>query len=204
MKKYLLFDFDGVIADSFDSAFIINSKIRPGVTVQGYRDYFNGNVYDAVAKQVEKPLGEESVKSFFAEYETAINKVSCINGMPEVIKSLGKDYEMIIVSSTIGGLIEGFLEKYDIRSSFSKIMGAELESNKSKKIRMIFEEFSISEHDCLFITDTLGDIKEARMVNVNSVAVSWGYHSVATLETGNPLAIVYKPAELLDFITKVF
>lgn len=65
---------------------------------------------------------------------------------------------------------------------------------------MIFDDFNIAAPDCIFITDTLGDIKEARVAGVDSIAVSWGYHSLATLELGNPLAVADKPSELPNLV----
>lgn len=201
MRKFLLFDFDGVIIDSFHSSFSINQKIRPGgIEEQQYRDFFNGNVYESVTKPDEDKMKNDSVKQFFSHYELNCKNLSYFEGMPEVIKKLSADYTMIIISSTVGNIIENFLHCHGLQNYFSDIMGPEIEHNKSKKIKMVFEKFNIGPDDCLFITDTLGDIKEARHAGVDSIAVSWGYHSLATLELGNPLAIVDRPSELVETI----
>lgn len=44
MKKILLFDFDGVIVDSFELSFTNHQKQKPDATPDGYRGYFRGNV----------------------------------------------------------------------------------------------------------------------------------------------------------------
>lgn len=196
MKKYILFDFDGVIIDSFHSSFGINKKIRPGVQEQQYRDFFNGNIYEAVTKPDEEKMQNDSVRQFFHHYELACDNLSYFKGMPEVIKELSSDYTLIIISSTVGSIIEYFLCCHNLRNYFVSIMGPEVEYNKTKKIEMVFEKFKTTAKHCLFITDTLGDIKEARKVKVDSLAVAWGYHSVATLELGNPLAIADQPSDL--------
>ena len=38
---------------------------------------------------------------------------------------------------------------------------------------MIFQEYGISENECVFITDTIGDIKEAKHLNIPCIAVNW-------------------------------
>jgi phosphoglycolate phosphatase-like HAD superfamily hydrolase len=48
----------------------------------------------------------------------------------------------------------------------------------------------------LFITDTLGDLKEAAKVGLPAIAVSWGVHSPDRLGQGNALMIVHTVEEL--------
>ena len=51
-----------------------------------------------------------------------------------------------------------------------------------------------------FITDTLGDIKEANKVGIESIGITWGYQDKAKLQKGNPKKIVDTPTELLDYL----
>ena len=67
-------------------------------------------------------------------------------------------------------------------------------------MKIIFSKYGIGAKDCLFITDTLGDLKEAAEVNIKTVAVTWGFHSLKTLEKGNPWVIVNTSQELLATI----
>ena len=45
-KNYVLFDFDGVIVDSFLHAFEVNKMIYPHLTEKEYRMRFEGNIND--------------------------------------------------------------------------------------------------------------------------------------------------------------
>jgi phosphoglycolate phosphatase len=67
---------------------------------------------------------------------------------------------------------------------------------------MTFDKYGIGAEDCLFITDTLGDIKEAHHMKVPTVAVTWGYQSIETLKKGAPPRIVNTPQELLSVFDK--
>jgi phosphoglycolate phosphatase len=62
---------------------------------------------------------------------------------------------------------------------------------------MALNKYKVNASDCLFVTDTLGDIKEAHHMMVSTVAVTWGYQSKATLERGVPSYIVDTPQELM-------
>ena len=41
-----------------------------------------------------------------------------------------------------------------------------------------------------FITDTLGDIVEAKKVGIKTIAVDYGYHDRGVLSKGNPDGII--------------
>ena len=69
---------------------------------------------------------------------------------------------------------------------------------------MIFETYGIGADDCVFITDTLGDMREAKEHAVGTIGVSWGFHPHATLEKGIPFRIVDQPSELPDAIQEYF
>lgn len=78
-----------------------------------------------------------------------------------------------------------------------------MHGSKIIKINSILKKYNIEPNDTVFITDTLGDIKEAKECGVKSIAVTWGLHDRETLEKGNPVAIIDDPRELLRVIEKV-
>jgi len=58
--------------------------------------------------------------------------------------------------------------------------------------------------NCVFVTDTLGDMREAAEVGISSIAVSWGFQKHATLEQGKPFRVVDKPADLATAVRAYF
>jgi phosphoglycolate phosphatase-like HAD superfamily hydrolase len=83
-------------------------------------------------------------------------------------------------------------------------MGNDVHASKVEKIRMVFSKYNTDAEHCVFVTDTLGDIREANVLNVKSIGVSWGFHEKERLEIGNPFKIIYKPGELLRVINDAF
>lgn len=200
-KKYLLFDFDGVIVDSLDLAFSINRQDKASdYTVNDYIQLFRGNIFSRLEKDKDDQP-KKSQPDFFSEYEPGMMKLNCINGMPEVIKKLSREYTLIIISSTLGTIIEKFLEKHVLLEYFTAILGPEVEKSKTKKIQMVFDDYKTNASNCLFITDTLGDIKEAAKVGVKCIGVIWGYHPQDIIAEGNPHALAHTPKELNDLIS---
>jgi HAD superfamily hydrolase (TIGR01549 family) len=193
-KKFIFFDFDGVIADSFSAAFAVNKMIFPTSTEDDYRKRFEGNINEAASLKDEPKTDVD----FFTEYTLLLPKCPIFEGMEEVVKKLAASHTLIIVSSTISDLIKEYLKSHQLDNYFTEVMGNDIHKSKITKIEMALSKYGMSEDDCLFITDTLGDIKEAHHVGIKAIAVTWGYQSRQTLELGQPSAIVDTPAELLE------
>lgn len=200
-KKYILFDFDGVIVDSLDLAFSINRQDKAAdYTVNDYIQLFRGNIYSHFKKDNDEQP-KKSKPDFFSQYEPGMMKLNCIAGMPEVIKNLASGYTLIIISSTLRTIIEKFLEKHNLLEYFTAVLGPEVEKDKTKKIQMVFDDYKTNANNCLFITDTLGDVKEAGKVDVRCIGVTWGYHPKDIIAEGNPYAFAHSPKELSDLIS---
>ncbi|MDO8663681.1 MAG: HAD hydrolase-like protein [Candidatus Wildermuthbacteria bacterium] len=207
-KKLILFDFDGVIADSFSIAFEINKIIDPNIiTKSDYQKHFDGNIYDC--RKNNTSYGEEEIKrideEFFARYIPRMEEVKIFPDMKEVIAKLGKSYILIIISSTIRTHIIDFLKRNNITSYFKEISGSKIvDPNKTERIKMVFEKYGVKPSDCVFITDTLGDMREANSVGVQSIGVSWGFQDKNNLQKGNPVSIAEKPEDICLLVSSYF
>lgn len=204
-KKFILFDFDGVIADSFQPAFEIGKMICPYLTEDMYRKRFEGNINDW-----EEPVNVHTEQcrhdiDFFTEYIPRMKKeVQIVSGMKEAILDLEKTYILIVISSTITSPIQEFLEEHDLADHFTQIMGNDVHTRKVEKIKMIYEKYGITAKDCVFITDTLGDMHEAAKMGIGSIGITWGFHVPETLHRGNPFRLVENPADLSTAIADYF
>ena len=199
--KLILVDFDGVIVDTFKMSHGILSNMGSGsFSEDRYRQIFEENPYRAAEIQ-ERLKGHLTSKSpFFEKYTEGLAKRTPIEGIRKCIEELADIAPLAIVSSTIDDAIELFLEQSDLRHFFQKIYGVNSEKSKVKKIQQALEDFQAAPEDVVFITDTLGDIREAEKAGVQSVAVTWGYHDAKTLQDGNPIAIVNAPKDLVPAI----
>jgi len=134
-----------------------------------------------------------------------MKKVKMIPGMKEVITKLGKLYTLIIISSTITSPIRDFLKRNNILLYFDDIVGSNvIHTNKTKRIKMVFGKYGVGAKDCVFITDTLGDMREAASVGIQSIGVSWGFQGKENLIKGNPFCIADKPQDLLSIVFEYF
>lgn len=206
-RRYVLFDFDGVIADSYVVAWETARTMCKRVSEDEYKAAFEGNVHERHDAMMSKSHGNECRHDldWFDIFTPAFEERAVLfEGMREVIEKLSHEYVLIVVSSTITSPIQGFLEKHHIGRYFAEIMGADVHTSKHEKIKMIFKKYKIGAEDCVFVTDTLGDMVEAGRENVGAIAVSWGFHERETLEKGRPFRIVDTPRSLEAGIADYF
>lgn len=204
-KPFILFDFDGVIADSFQPSFEVSKIICPSLTEDIYREGFEGNINDW--EKSENIHTEECRHDidFFKEYIPRMKKeVQIVPGIREAITELEKKHTLIVISSTITSPIREFLEDHGLPNHFTQIMGNDVHKSKVEKIKMVFKNYNIGSDDCVFITDTLGDMREASCKNVGAIGVTWGFHDSKRLLLGKPFRLVEKPNDLLSAVSYYF
>jgi phosphoglycolate phosphatase len=198
MVKAVIFDFDGVLADTFDKTLGICRELFGDVTLENFLDHHNGNVY----KSSLMSFSQDDIDYYNREYLRRADASRFFPLLKEV-RSLSKDYQLFIVSSNSEVSINKYLKLTEIEKCFKKVLGMETEKSKKKKFKMIFTDYKFSPSECLFITDTLGDLFESREVNIKSIAVTWGYHDKERLEMGHPDLIISDFSELLPAIIEL-
>jgi len=63
--------------------------------------------------------------------------------------------------------------------------------------------FQLQANECIFITDTVGDVKDAKKLNIPTILVSWGYQDEShfTEIKDSVIDIVHRPLDLLDLMS---
>lgn len=204
-SRFILFDFDGVIADSFNAAFETAKTRCPAITELDYRRRFEGNINEV--KHQEDFHSDECRHDleWFGIYVPKLkNEVDIFPGIKDVISRLEEKYVLVIISSTLTRPIEEFLESHELHNYFDWIIGNDIHKDKTEKIRMVFEKYGIQNNNCVFITDTLGDIHEAGKAGVSTIGVTWGFNKTDMLEKGDPFKLVNTAGELLGAVENYF
>lgn len=203
-KKIVLFDFDGMIADTFDGALRVMGSFEPDITPERIRKRFEGNVNEYHVLEGKKGPTEEEDRAFFDLYTPEVLKARMFPGIAESIRELALRYVLIIVSSTISAPIREYAEARGIATYFSGVLGNEVHKSKVEKIKMVFEKYGVGPDACVFITDTLGDVREAARAGVHAIAVTWGFHEHERLAQGDPFVLASLPADLPRLVDEYF
>ncbi len=190
----IIFDFDGVIHDTFELAYSINRSIsKVKITKEEYKDFFNGNIYD------RKEISEEHSTNFFREQNKAFEYLRIEKRVKLFLEDFSKNYPLFVISSNQECALNLYLNNNNLNNIFTEVLGQETHRSKVEKFNLIFRKHNLISDKCVFVTDTLGDILEANKVNVKTIAVDFGFHQRDRLEKGNPFKIV----SILEEIPKI-
>lgn len=183
--QHILFDFDGVIADTADINWALSQEHDKNATYEDFLAHHDGNVFEEPRINFEP----EKRHLFHSEYRKRLTSSHIVRAaLP--LQRLGALYTLHIVSSTSEESIKRALEQSALLELFSRIMGQETHFSKVEKFKMLIQEEGVSPENAVFITDTLGDIKEAHKVGIKTIAETFGFHNRERLEAGEPYAIV--------------
>ena len=203
MIKLLIFDYDGVLFDTKNIAFNLVTKACRKFcrfTIDNWKDFidiYKSNFYDAMRKRGAR---KKDIEKMIA-YSISVLKKKKLHvhpGIKSVIKKLSKTHTLAIISSNYDDVMKKNLEKNGILDNFHYILGTEEGESKRKKIANLLKKTKISKPEAVFITDTVGDIKEAKKSGIKAMAVTWGFHSKALLKKAKPDFIVENAEQMLE------
>ena len=122
------------------------------------------------------------------------------------MKDLKKSsYLLVLNTNAYNRNLIPLLENSGIEKLFDFIASAEISKNKVEKFKLIEEKYGVDKKDLLFITDALGDVRDADMAQIPTIAVTWGVHDKSFFERekhDNLIGVVDNVKQLSDFIKK--
>lgn len=204
MKKVIIFDFDGVLADSFETFYPLikdcMSHIGLSLSPDQYRNFFIGNVHKKVAEFIDNKEKHLAFLKFrkenYDKYYFDKNKpVKLFPKAKEFIKKIKGRYILTIASSGKKENIEALLNDGKIKEAFRLIL-ADSSTSKQGMIQEIISKLNIKPEKTIMISDTVGDISVAKEARLKTIAVTWGFHSPKLLKTAKPDYIVKNFKEL--------
>ncbi|MET4695052.1 HAD family hydrolase [Endozoicomonas lisbonensis] len=203
-QKVVLFDMDGVIADSWQAFYPVFSEY---LNKTGFNDLvseavllemFEGNFYQNLQTALHPcPVNQTNFLQLSLALTTAIKSCSPFPGIKQALQQLNHHYPLYLITNNFNATASVFLEEHRL-NVFQEVLGLETHRDKTVKIARIQAQYP--DHSVFFISDTLGDILEARQTEAVTIAISWGWHSRQTLLRGSPDTILDTPDELLDYI----
>lgn len=209
MLRVVVFDFDGVLADSFSALF---SLIRDGMAHVGlsltpdqYRAFFIGNLHQGYKNFInhdEKYLSflEFRKNNYDKYYYDKRNGVKLFFGASEFIKKIKNKYILAVASSGCLDNVENLLKENNVRNPFSLVF-ADKSYTKEGMIQEVLDRLDVGPEEAIMISDTVGDILVAKEIGLKTIAATWGFHSLEMLEKTNPDFVVNDFTELLFKLT---
>jgi len=202
-RNLLLFDFDGVLADSLDlyAEAVARCLLRIGTPIvknrEDYLALFEGNFYESMAaKGVDLAAFAGAAKEILPGLD--YDAMKPFDGLIPVLEALRKENLLVVISSNGFRTISRMLDLFGFDRFFEGILGSDFLFSKKEKIAHALAKFGIDRRRTFYIGDTTGDILEAREAGVRTVAVTWGWHSREKLVAARPDFLVDRPEDLLQ------
>ena len=190
--KTVIFDFDGVLADSFKPLYTLIKKamleVGISLTEDQYRSFFNGNVHENFKVFINNPKAYDRFAIFRKlNYLTYYSRVKLFMEANTLIRNLKRQNNLAIASAGNRDAITDLLTKDNLSRFFDVIVATNLQS----KFEIL--DFIVSttpNHIKAMVTDTSGDIIAAKSLGLKTIAVTWGFQQLDDLQRSNPDYIV--------------
>lgn len=203
-RPVLLFDFDGVIFDAVAINRQVFREFYPEMSEDEMRGIYEGNGVEKMHAYHARMGTQHPGMAFSLRYQELQCTKTLHRWASDVLRQLAQRFTLAIVSTSREEGIEDRLRHAGVHNVFAGIYGRRAHDSKVEKIKMAFTDHGGSPANALFITDTLGDIREARHAGVDAIGVTWGYHEQERLAKGTPWAIVHTPDHLSSTIERYF
>ncbi len=207
MNNILIFDFDGVLADSLQSMLTYAGQVcqelgYPCEPTQADLEALERMEFSEFGRQLGIP--EAKIGAFvtrnFELFSSREDSLRITPGMESVIQALAERAILAIVTGNSSKVVGKFLEKYGIKDKFRIVLSGEDEGNRVEKILKVISLNSGANGEVYMIGDAVSDIRSARKAGVKSVAVAWGHQSQQKLAAEHPDYLVESPEDLLSLI----
>lgn len=203
VSRVIIFDFDGVIIDSWQLAYERNLRDWPDLKPEEHKSFFNTNIYEELAKMPPSLQTKEERKKYLnTEYFPAKNKLPIFPKIREVLEKLSISSKLVINTSASRETTISYLKNNNLYKYFSGVYGKETSIDKVANFELISKHFDIPLKECIFITDTVGDVLVAEKLEIPTILVSWGYQNKDYFEpvARKVISIVDEPIELIKAI----
>jgi len=215
-----MFDLDGTLIDSVkDIATSANYMLKTLDRSQFNTDDFRHWIGDGATVMVNRALsGNRTINpDLSVELKRHARQIfidhylqhPCVNTelYPQVKETLdalkSQGFKLAIVTNKPSAFIEPIMAKLSLTPLIDYHIGGDsLCEKKPHPMQLLHccEHFNITPEHALMVGDSANDVVAAQNANIQSVAVSYGYHGGVDLTTLNPCAFINQFNQLLNVL----
>ena len=201
MIRYIVFDFDGTIADTFSLLRKIGGDIANRHSIQINIEEARELGFQKALLKSRFPLWRLpqailEVKKRLAEQAADVRPVRRIK---QVLLRLSKKYRLGILSSNSREVIERFLARNKM-GFFHLIYPDSSLFGKHAALSRLRKKYKLGSDELIYVGDEDRDIQAANRAHIRNIAVSWGFNNESALRKAKPTYIVSRPGQLLKLL----
>jgi phosphoglycolate phosphatase len=224
MARAILFDLDGTLVDTRAASWELfaetNLAFALGIDSRdAFFRAFEGNFFESLARLCPDPQRAAAAKAHFMELLRTRYRPALIPGMVDVVRALAPNCTLAVISTNGIEAIRRILVDAGIATCFSHVFSGDVEPRKAASMRRFLgdrryaaqRQCSPAYHDgkesgalladeVVLVTDTVGDVIEAREAGVQAIGVAWGMHTERQLLEAGAARVALWPQELVAWL----
>lgn len=204
--KFVIFDFDGTLADSGRIAFNAINRVsqKHGFTELDWSEV--DKLRAMSSKERSKHMGVSKLRTpflapeFYKFYKEEMKEMKLNPGIPELLEKLhDSGYGLVVISSNAENNIREFLRRKNI-FVFSDVICSRHVFSKDRMIRKFLKKKNLLPEDVIYIGDETRDIKACKETGVRIIWVDWGLDKKEAAVLGEPDYMVSDANEIYNIM----
>ena len=210
-KDYIVFDFDGTIADTLELGLAVYNRIAPEYDCKPVRDGERELFRTKKPQELLRTYGISKLKLLTLtlrirkEMSRHIPEMKLYDKMGKALREIrAAGYGMGILTSNSVENVRKFLEINNMTALFDFIYSGRSFLGKDRVIRKMIIREQLPAGRIVYVGDETRDIEASRAAGIPVIAVSWGLNRRELLASLSPDQIADIPQELPASVSRVF
>lgn len=216
----VVFDLDGTLVQTRIASWTIFEQVNRnhGLGVDSPEEFFalfRGNIFASLASRCRDEAHAAEVKQEFLTLLRRDYAPPLVPGMRDVVRRLAAECTLAVMSSNAMAVLRRVLVDNDIAYCFAHVFGGDVAPDKRAAIRGFLADsgsgfgrrcsagYDEGHVHCVpdasstvLVTDTAGDVRDAREVGIRVIGVTWGMHSADELLEAGAEFVALWPQEV--------
>lgn len=202
--KTIIFDFDGTIADSFETIVGIFCELtgRQVPPDQAEIERLRRMPVQKVATALKIPHWRVPLLLLRGrkKMEQHMLEIMPFEGIAQSLAALQGLGQLYIVSSNSTHNVQQFLEHHHLASYFEGVYGGVGIFGKAAALKRIMHSHQLKPQDCIYVGDEVRDMTAARKAGMKCIAAAWGFSAPELLAAQQPYAVADGPEYLAEIV----
>jgi len=210
-SDYIIFDFDGTIADTLELALGIYNRIAPEYNFRPAGEAERELLRTKKPQELLKTYGISRLKLLTVllrirkELSRHVSEIKPVIGIEAALREIrNAGFRMGILTSNSVDNVSKFLDINNLSDLFDFIYSGRSLLGKEKVIKRMLIHEQLPANRVVYVGDETRDIEASRAAGIPVIAVSWGLNRREVLATTFPDQIADKPEELPDCVRRFF
>lgn len=202
----ILFDYDGVIVDSFDLLLDMCVRVQKDFgcgrnpVCEDFQTIENLD-FESLGKWVGIP---DAMVSSYSEHVFALQKecwsVNVFPEIPDVFRTLAQNHTLGVITASQTEAVTQTFSDFGLKETIATVLGGDAGKSKAARIDIAREMYAFAPGSTFMVGDAISDIRQGKLAGVRTVAVSWGFQNRELLAKENPDFLIDHPGQLLEIV----